>query len=186
MLTKEMKSLLMVFATAFVIGCDSGSNEDLDETSYTSAEDSDAQYTSADYDDSDESAEETTTGVTSVSSYQFTYNDKPGVSISFSTDTLEECTVTFAKDSLTEDKKLETSKAEVGDLDLSCLSTGDLYMLDDSDKTFASMNIVTLNKNKAKIVVSGSLYAVRSKKTAKMEDVELSVIDENLEYLLAK
>lgn len=196
MLVKEIKRLFIACTTVFIFGCDAAEtnseNSDAlnDSTAYSAGGEQsyteDSGGSESDNYDSGDDESGSDTGVTAVSSYNFTYNDSPGVSISFSTDTLEECTITFAKKSLVEKQKLETLKPEVGEVDLSCLSSGDLYMLDDTEKTYASMDIVKLNKSKATVVVSGSLYAVRSKKSAKMDDVELSVTDENLEYLLAK
>lgn len=164
MLVNEIKRLFIACATVFIFGCDAAE---------TNSENLGVLDDSAAY-------------VTTVSSYRFIYNDSPGVSISFSTGTLEECTITFAKKSLIEKKKLETLESEVGEIDLSCLSSGDLYMLDDTEKTYASMDIIKLNKSKAMVVVSGALYAVRSKKSTKINGIELFVTGENLENLLNK
>ncbi len=121
--------------------------------------------------------------ILSVSNYPFTFNDKPGVNINFSTDEYEECTVTFAKSSVKVGFQTQTDKSEGGMMDLSCLTGGGLYMLDDSELTHAQMRIDAIDDKKATLIVAGKLYAIRDKKRLELEDTTLIISGSNLGLL---
>lgn len=121
--------------------------------------------------------------IISVSDYEFTFNDEPGVNINFSTRKYGECTVTFAKSSLKSDFQTRAAKSEGGDMDLSCLKGERLYMLDDSKQTFAKMRIETLSDTKATLSLGGDLYAIRDDQRLKVENTILIILDKDLRNL---
>lgn len=110
-----------------------------------------------------------------VNDYEFIFNDQPGRNITFSIPSVNECTLIFAKPSFAKNFAANVKLAENGQLDLSCLTDTGLYILNDSQQTFASIHIQELTSEKATIVVEGYLYAVRKKDYLTLDKVVLNL-----------
>ncbi len=124
--------------------------------------------------------EKIATKILGISDYEFFFNDQPGKNITFSIPSAEECTLTFAKSSFAINFNATTNIAEGGKFDLSCLTRAGLFILDDSKQTFATMNITELTPTHATIVVGAKLYAVRKKEFLNLENIVMTITENEL------
>jgi len=123
--------------------------------------------------------------VISVNEFPFFYNDtEQGGLINFQSSEFEQCTLTFILTNFVQYYQNESSNAETGDLDLTCLNNEDLFTLNDRDNTYAQIKVNELN-DKATITLDFAIAAFNSDKIVIKKDIVLTVNAEQLKILFS-
>lgn len=118
--------------------------------------------------------------VTEVNSYDFLFNDiEVGGVISFASDALKQCNLSFIKSKLIEGYIARVTKLGEGDIDLTCLAENDHFSMDKSGSTFTEISFSKFEKN-AVVTLSFSLVSAISKSTLVRNDVTLEINENQL------
>ena len=106
--------------------------------------------------------------VITVSSELFTFNDRTGKFVTFLSENTGECSITMFASDFKSGTQKRTDQPE-GDIDISCLHDGDLFMLDQDKDTFAQVSVA--GENKLEFSVSFNLRSPRTKNTLKADNI---------------
>lgn len=124
--------------------------------------------------------------VTGVNDFELLFNatDAGGL-ITFNSDTIEHCNLSFIKSKFIQGYTTRTVKLAAGDIDIDCLSNNDHFSLDDSGSTYAEMTVTELT-DKAVITLNFSLSSSSSKTVLTRKNVLLTVNMQQLKTMHIK
>ena len=121
--------------------------------------------------------------VTDINNYEFLFNDtENGGVISFASNELKQCNLSFIKSKLIEGYVTRVTKLGEGDIDLTCLAENDHFSMDESGSTFTEIAFSKL-EGKAVVKLSFSLVSDISKSTLIKGDVMLEINESQLKKL---
>jgi hypothetical protein len=113
--------------------------------------------------------------VSGINDYDFLFNETDSdAAITFNSNELKECRLSFIRANFNLGYTTRITKLGEGNIDLTCRTDQELFILSDDNSTYTEMKITELDK-KASITLSFSLLSLRTKKYLTKENVTLEL-----------
>lgn len=119
-----------------------------------------------------------------VNGFDFMFNERePGGVIMFSSQTFNQCNLSFIKSRFTAGFHARVEGFDQADVDLTCLNHNGHFSMSPVKPTFIDMTVSELNAQQAMVDLSFSLYSQRNAQTVTREHVRLIIDGDALQRL---
>lgn len=123
--------------------------------------------------------------VIGVNDYEFFYNDtEKGGSVFFKTAEFEKCNLSFLKSALKQGNEIKVSLPETGNINISCLTSSDIFSVNESGDSFVKMKVAQLT-SKAQINLDFSLVGFNEGDIVTRKNLLIDITEKQLETIMA-